>query len=361
MTTISDLPNDLVGEILSRVPITCLGAVRSTCKRWKALSEERILCKTEAKHQFLGFMMKKYKLCSLRFDLHGTFNEEEFVDPSVKEIDNKLLNQINISKVYQCDGLLLCVTKEDNARLVVWNPYLCQTRWIQPRRAYHGQDCYAIGYDNNRKHKILRFLDCYDHSVKHTFAEYEIYDFSSSSWRVLDITPTCEIQVYQRGTCLKGNTYFFGQEKIVYQEDGEYPEPPENLICFDFTKESFGEFLPLPFLLYMFYDVGAFSCIGNEKLAALSHPEDISKVEIWVTSMIEPNAVSWNPFLVVDMSLRYGFYFRFSYGGGSFFIDEEKKVAVVIDYDASEMTRYEDEAYIIGENGSYVPTLAHIN
>ncbi|CAL9221516.1 unnamed protein product [Arabidopsis halleri] len=342
MKTISDLPRNLVGKILSMVPITCLGAVRCTCKGWNALSKVRILCKAETRHQFVGFMMKKYKLCSLcsmGFDLHGTFNEEgaeEFVYPSIKELGN-LFNQVKIARVFQCDGLLLCVTKEDNTRLVVWNPYL-------------GQISYAIGYDNNRNHKILRFVDIYDSEVKHKFLEYEIYDFSSNSWRVLDITPGWEIESYQRGASLKGNIYFIAKEKIIYEEDGEYPEPPDYLLCFDFTTESFGQFLPLPFEHYL-YDAGALSSLGEEKLAALFQSEDRSEVEIWVTTMIEPNAVSWNPFLKVDMKPHCSFGFHFHYDGGSFFIDEEKKVAVVIHFDASEMTRYEDAAYIIGENG----------
>ncbi|KAG7563929.1 F-box domain [Arabidopsis suecica] len=385
MTMMSDLLQDLVEEILYRVPITSLRAVRSTCKRWNTLSKDRILCKAEARHQFIGFMMKKYKLCSMRFDLHGTFNEEggdEFVDPSIKELGN-LFNQVKISRVFQCDGLLLCVTKEDNTRLVVWNPYLDQMRWIQPINTYHRFDRYAIGYDTNGKHKILRFLDDREIDRTHVFA-YEIYDFSSNSWRVLDITPGWEIESYQRGASLKGNTYFIAKEKQVFEEDGEYPEPPDYLLCFDFTTESFGQFLPLPFQ-HFFYDAGALSSLRDEKLAALFQSEDRSEVEIWVTTMIETNTVSWNPFLKVDMEPHYGLSFMFNYAGGSFFIDEEKKVAVVIHFDASETTRYKDAAYIIGENGyvkkvplggslnfsqyccplvccsSYVPSLVQIN
>ncbi|KAJ4891269.1 putative F-box protein [Raphanus sativus] len=173
MATISDLSCDLVEEILSRVPITCLGAVRSTCKRWNTLSKSRLLCKAESKQQFVRFMTKNSKLCSLRFNLH----KEGF---SVKEISDSF----GISKVLVCDGLLLCVTvtrdeKDEiiQQRLMVWNPYLGQTRWIQPARtAYHCEsDIYALGYDNNRcNHKILR------HSKK----ECEIYDFKSDSWRI---------------------------------------------------------------------------------------------------------------------------------------------------------------------------------
>ncbi|KAF2582776.1 hypothetical protein F2Q68_00003203 [Brassica cretica] len=84
-----------------------------------------------------------------------------------------------------------------------------------------------------------------------------------------------------------------------------------------------------------------------------------------------------------------GFEFQFHHYGASFFIDEEKKVAVVFQIDESEMPCY-DTAYLIGENGyfekvglgeadnhldsipmedycplvcscSYVPSLVHIN
>lgn len=51
----SDLPEDLVEpKILSRVPMTSL---RSTCKKWNALSKNKIFAKevVESKQEFLGF------------------------------------------------------------------------------------------------------------------------------------------------------------------------------------------------------------------------------------------------------------------------------------------------------------------
>ncbi|CAL9221522.1 unnamed protein product [Arabidopsis halleri] len=346
MTMMSDLSQVLVGKILSRVPITSLRAVRSTCKRWNALSKDAVLCKAEAMQPFLGFMMMDYKLCSIRFNIQGILNEdgEDFVDASIKEIGN-LINQVEISKVFHCDGLLLCVTR-DNTSLVVWNPYMCQTRWIQPRSAYHRLDRYAIGYDNNRNQKILRFLDHHGIDGTHLFG-YEIYDLKSNSWRVLDITPGWDIEFYQRGVSLKGNTYFFAKEKIVFGEYGEMPEPPDYLLCFDFTTESFGQYLPLPFEHYI-EDTGTLSYVKGEKLAALYQNMSTYELEIWVTSMIEPNVVSWRNLFKVDMKPHTGLGFQFEVESGSFFIDEEKKVAVVFDLDESQSYK---TAYIIGENG----------
>ena len=130
----------------------------------------------------------------MRFHLHG-------VGSSIKDIGN-LFNQVEICNIVHCDGLLLCVTKEDK-RLMVWNPYLGQTRCIQiqPVNNYYrleSSDKYAFGYDNkNHNPKILRFLDV---------NRYEIYDFSSNSWRILDIIPYDDIWYRGRGASLKGNT-----------------------------------------------------------------------------------------------------------------------------------------------------------
>jgi len=163
MTTMSDLSVDLVGEILSRVPLTSLSAVRCTCKSWNTLSKHQIFGKAElaATKQFLGFTVMDYKVCSLRFDLQGIRNDgDDFVDhgksglkirnKAVKKnhgnglhrktgrchiVERSELNQVEVYDVFHSDGLLLCVTK-DHWRLVVWNPYLGQIRWIRARKQF---------------------------------------------------------------------------------------------------------------------------------------------------------------------------------------------------------------------------------
>lgn len=76
------------------------------------------------------------------------------------------------------------------------------------------------------------------------------------------------------------------------------------------------------------------SCIRDEKLAvaALYQPYEQSNiVEIWITIKTDPNAVSWSQFLKVNMTLLNGFpgKSRDKFDARSFFIDEEKKFAVV--------------------------------
>lgn len=327
MATISDLSHDLVEEILYKLPITSLGAVRSTSNEWNHLSKNDILCKTETKQQFIGFLTKEHRLCSMRFSLHGDLSEEseEFVDPFIKEVRH-FFNQAEISKVFHCDGLLLCcVTKED--RVVVWNPYLGQTKWIEPIKSYQISDItYALGYVDDKKkrnHRILRFFNHFQF-VKNVYG-YEIFDFESNSWKVLDIRRSFwNIRFHPYGVPLKGNAYFLAKGQNVY------------LVCFDFARERFGPFHSLPFHSHPLHSV-TLSCVREEQLAVLFEPLKLPVIEIWVTTKIdEPNPIRWKKFLKVDISgLRL-------HSFGCFFIDQEKKVAVVFERSI---------AHIIGEKG----------
>ncbi|ESQ34170.1 hypothetical protein EUTSA_v10009944mg [Eutrema salsugineum] len=326
-TTIYDLGPDLVEEkILAKVPITSLRAVRSTCKLWHTLTKEWVLGRGAARQQFLGFMTLDLKVFSVRFNLCRKEEEEDLVDLSIKKVAS-LEQVLEISKVIHCDGLLLCLTED---------------KWIEPRTSFHTADRYALGYDknkNNHNHKILRFLDRNSDGFG-----YEIYDLSSGSWRVLDVS---------------GNTYFFAQEKDP-NSGGEWIQEIEDfLICFDFTTESFGQRLPLPFHSYTnphAWDVTVtLSCVRDEQLAVL-HNQDNMLVKV-----------------------------RFYLEAGSFFVDEEEKLAVVFDldrYEGTNIARYlticdfgeapnvDGEPYCVGDReycsalvcpSSYIPSLIRIN
>lgn len=322
-TAMCDLSWDLVEEILSRVPITSLRAVRSTCKRWNDLSKDprftKKHCSKEAK-EILVIMICDLRARLMSVNLH---NYKDLADPPVKQI-GKLNDQVEISKVFHCDGLLLCVI-ENNSRLMVLNPYLGQTKWIQNIQSPH--NILAIGYDSDENHKILR----YQYSKGHV--EYDIYDFKSSSWRGLGLATNHNIC---EGVNLKGDSYFIAQEQIWCQVE-------EYLICFDFTSERFGPLLHFPFRSHP-KDYVVLSVVREEKLAVLFHKYDAYEIGIWITTKIEANAVSWSNFLKVDMNDRSPF-------PGSFFIEEKNKVAMICDIGSKMWSK--DKAYMVGENGYY--------
>ncbi|XP_010513358.1 PREDICTED: F-box/kelch-repeat protein At3g13680-like [Camelina sativa] len=351
-STMLDVPEDLVEEILSRVPMTSLRSVRLSCKKWNALSKKRIVGKA-ATSQFLGFMTRDSRVCSLRLDLQGIRNDEGGDlggYPSIKQVS--LLNHIEVSQTFHCDGLLLCILK-DYSRLLVWNPYLGDTSWIQPRNDFDQYDWFALGYDKSRNHKILRIFDYY--RCGELVSGSEIYEFSSKSWRVLDVTPDWEIRSLtddRHGQSLNGNAYFCAEEKIIMQRG--VAETGEFLLCFDFTSERFGPRLSLPFYSSD-GEALSISCVRDEQLAVLHERWDI--MEIWVTNKIHHGQVSWSNFLEVDMTNVFTGRFLLHPCLRSFFIDEEERVAVVFDLvgDISTGNFCYQTAHIIGQDGYIKP------
>ncbi|KAJ4893815.1 F-box/kelch-repeat protein [Raphanus sativus] len=261
---ISDLPRDVAEEVLSWLPVTSLGGVRSTCKKWNTLTkDEGFIKKHLGKNQRRKVvMLLDYKVYLMSVDL--------LTPPSTERIGKLVsLNHkdpaaaadgVEISNIFHCDGLLLCITEYMTTEgVVVWNPYSGQTRWIEPRDSYN-----------------------------------KFGDLSSNSWKVVDVNPDWTLGYYHLGVSLKGNTYWLAEEKLSLVPGTEISDLRDFLLCFDFTKERFGPRLPLPF--HSFDEIVTISSVREEQLAVLYQEGGISPytVKIWISSKIEPNAVSWN-------------------------------------------------------------------
>ncbi|XP_010468394.1 PREDICTED: putative F-box/kelch-repeat protein At3g22870 [Camelina sativa] len=349
--TISHLPRDLLErEIFSKIPSKYVGAVRSTCKEWQTLIKSFMTMsfkiRNEAREEGESEMivLTDNNICLISFFLNGGDPYIEFKGKRVcLDKDSENSEQFMISKVFHCEGLLLCILKHDATKIMVWNPYCGQTWYIQPRFSYRaqGQDrfSYALGYcENNNRNKSFKFLRFIDY-VYEQFFWYEIYDFDSGLWTTLEITPHWQINFDDLGVSLKGNTYWLATRRNSFYLFVTH------IICFDFKTEKFG-----PLLLLPFHDkyqlptarnlMTSLSCVREEKLAALLYQNGL--VEVWITTRIEAEEVSWSKFLAVDV----GNCRHIGICKGSFFIDEVNKVAMIFDNDWKP-----DTFFVIGEAG----------
>ncbi|EFH60449.1 expressed protein [Arabidopsis lyrata subsp. lyrata] len=350
---LSDLPKDLAEEVLSKFPVTSLRRVRFTCKKWNTLSKDRSFTRKHIDKEEAKKRQKKEFHVVMMLDFRVSLFSLNLLKPNCVERLGQLISlddadQVDISNIFHCDGFLLCTTK-DMSRLVVWNPCVGQTIWIKPRKSFNKLDRYALGYDVMKNHKVLRFVDHCNYRTEPLLREFEIYSFESDSWKVLDVNPDWEVDFVHRGLSVDGNSYWFARDKVSIWGGGH----SYFLLCFDFTTERFGPRLAMPFQPF-FGDTVALSSVGDNQIAVLCQRSSSPyTLKIWISSKIEPNAVSWNKlFLKVDMKPLTGV--SFSYSGGSFFVDEEKKVAVVLDKKIGggfDPTR--NIAYIIGKEGYF--------
>ncbi|XP_019099769.1 PREDICTED: putative F-box protein At5g41510 [Camelina sativa] len=139
-----------------------------------------------------------------------------------------------------------------------------------------------------------------------------MYDFDSGLWTTLDVAPHWGIYCSSSSVSLKGNSYWCATER---SSEG----CKDRIICFDFTKERFGPLLPLPSCVRdRQYAYVHLSCVKEEKIAALFYHHYDFEFEIWITTKIEAETVSWSKFLRIDSELGIN-------SPDCFFIDEEKK------------------------------------
>ncbi|XP_018490295.1 putative F-box protein At3g17500 [Raphanus sativus] len=347
-----DLPWDLVLEILYRVPATSLGRLSFTCKRWNALFKDDEFIKKHldkaAKQRMVLMSIDSRKVCSMNVNLDGIHHDNS-VDPQTKLLNLKDFHcreQFKIYNIFHCDGLLLCITWDK--RLVVWNPCTGQIRWIPFCDRYKEHSEFALGYDNNKScqtYKILRC--CWDFlAAEPQDVDSGVYDFESHSWKDLnDVFPNNCRRIISKGVSLKGNIYW-----IANIDDEE-----DLLLSFDFSTEKYTclsirfwsghhDFIPT-----------TLSVVREERLVVLyssySHPR---KIEIWMTThdkIDQATLVSWSKFLSLEldennpqMDLSCDI---------TFFIDEEKKAAVLCDMECINK-RDTDMVYIVGEENRFM-------
>ncbi|CAG7876673.1 unnamed protein product [Brassica rapa] len=184
----SDLPPELIEEILSRVPASSLKPLRSSCKRWNTLFKDpRFAEKHFAKAQRNShvIILKELMFCPMmNVHLKVVLPSVEFKELGLEDFHSNKPQQVCISDCFHCDGFLLCITTDD--RLVVWNPCVGETRWIQYNNSYGGHSRFVLGYEKNKSGHTYKIMRYYWKHTETNGTVVEVYEFGSGSWRVLD-------------------------------------------------------------------------------------------------------------------------------------------------------------------------------
>ncbi|XP_002883624.2 putative F-box protein At4g10190 [Arabidopsis lyrata subsp. lyrata] len=305
------LPEDLVVEILSRVPLTSLARLRWACKGWNDLIKDKILAMKPS--QIIVLIDSRVYLASV--DMHKIDNNKVNLTSqfSLKDpLSHNFSEEVDIQNVFHCDGLL-CTTKDD--RLVVWNPLSRETRWIQPRSTNKEFEYFALGISSSNKYKILRIV--HTGKTHPGLLEFEIYDFTSNSWKVISesrdwlkpLWKSCVMSV-------NGNIYW-----LAFREgDGIF------LQSFDFSTERFRR-VSLPGDHHYYNILSLAVTREKQQLCLLTQDRQVPANNVWIATKIESKrAASWIKFLSFDLpNFHHPFHFC---SPMNFLVDRENKVLV---------------------------------
>ncbi|KAM0956031.1 hypothetical protein ACFX2A_024857 [Malus domestica] len=268
--------NDIIIEILSRLPVRSLLQFRCVCKSWRALISNPHFVTKHLSHAVLTCMNNTRTftlfISSTRIHsiVHIALNDQQsdsHVRVTVKELDFPvMIPDIVLTRIVgSCNGLI-CLEVNCN-KIIIWNPCTGQSK-VLPKPLYSGSLFYGFGYDSTTDdYKVIRG------SSKTTLGSKEVtiqvFSLKSDSWRSADDDHGNYIHLEGKGCFLNGALHWVEVSMVA-----------SRILSFDLAEEKFKEKLPLPYLgnkNCVFVGVG----VSKNCLFVYSYPLEMD-LRIWV-------------------------------------------------------------------------------
>jgi F-box interacting protein len=239
------LQEDLIVEILLRVPARSLLPMKCVCKLWKTLISDPQF----AKSHLLRLNSTAYPHLVSRHESSRTiigYNVEPLLEDHLNRIepDFKTMRH-NYLIIGSCNGLL-CLLQYNLNFVILWNPFLNMKSHASPTLVSHyGENdhisYYGFGYDQvNLRYKVL--IACINID---DFSEIvtRIYSSGENSWRTIQNFPG-DIDCFPSSDDKRVGKCVNGTLNWVVKKNG-FSSTQEIIISFDLEKETYGEvFLP---------------------------------------------------------------------------------------------------------------------
>ncbi|KAG2304211.1 hypothetical protein Bca4012_063121 [Brassica carinata] len=321
-----NLPWELILEILSHVPPKSLVRFRTISKQWNTIISDKAFIKNN-KTTFQFILATKSKIYGVR------------VNPKIEvtelTLDIPALESQSPRQLISCEGLLLCSVGKG---AVVWNPYLGQTRWIDPESNHPIIKFYGIGYDYDCRYKTLASYKKYWAPLTRTF--WKTHDFSSDGWN--DLHTMVLISGGSNSSTQKGGSITFRTTCGVSLNGTWYRIASYDktkylffLIYFDFSMEAFYKFCDLPCDDNHAQDTLVVGVFKGGRFSLLKQSHLTKKIQIWVTkNEIHKRGgenVEWINFMEVSAPNLPTLVQTRSYSQPSFFIDDKRLVVCSCD------------------------------
>ncbi|XP_050235710.1 F-box/kelch-repeat protein At3g06240-like isoform X1 [Mercurialis annua] len=235
------LPEEVIVEILSRLPVKSVLKFSSVCKLWNCVIRSPDFISTHTrnsnKHHNYMFLLHSYK-CRHQYSMHfdnKDFDEYLSVQP--------LFNQANVSEVVaSSNGLvcLFCVYKRnihihrDLYKFVIWNPsirkyFLLPEPSFRLRSNYSSTHSKLLGFGFDSRLNDYNFFVA-QYSVS-SVTQVALYSLNSNTWKkITNVPPINRVFYSNSSTFVLGRLFWHPYEisrKLV--------------LVFDLIDETFGE------------------------------------------------------------------------------------------------------------------------
>ncbi|XP_059640111.1 putative F-box protein At5g52610 isoform X2 [Cornus florida] len=290
------IPDDVIIDILLRLPVKSLIRARAVCKNWYTIIKNTsFVAKHFNRHTNSGrLFVHRHDKISEKY-VFSLYPDQTLAGSSpvyqdlVVDMPDKLW-------VGACNGIL-CLSYHSR-RFALWNPATREYRSLPevprkfPPNVTSFQETFGFGLDPiTNDYKLVRIWNTADFIRGKMHGPYKVavYTLSTDSWRHLDVDlPYTWIDTPQTSTCINGVYYWSVSENFNHYL----------ILSFDMSNELFHDILDIP-------SSKPSSIVPyNNSLALIYIKEDKGGVDIWV--MREEGG--WTKQLTVEL-IRYPFGF----------------------------------------------------
>ncbi|XP_058210491.1 F-box/kelch-repeat protein At3g06240-like [Rhododendron vialii] len=210
-SSIFSIPNPILMEILSKLPITTIRNCRCVCSYFRNLISDP---------EFAQLHLPKSQP-------HLLYRGDECTDDTLF----KLNLPEGLEVLSSCNGLICLYLPRTYNPYYVWNPVVGERVIVpQTEKAFFGQCGSGFGFcSGTNQYKVLRFLTPSTGLIK---LEAEINTLGTDLWRRVGDAPLY-LHWYSGGCFLNGGLHW-----IVHDTENRF----ESMCCFDFGKERFQPF-----------------------------------------------------------------------------------------------------------------------
>ncbi|XP_059639831.1 F-box/LRR-repeat/kelch-repeat protein At1g09650-like [Cornus florida] len=272
------LPEDVVIEILLRLPVESLIRARAVCKNWYTIIINPSFVTKHFNHH-----TNPDRLFVNHFDnISKKYFLSLYLDETLSASSAPVYQDVVVDMPYHLGVShykgILCLY--NHYRCALWNPATEEFRFLRvpplnfPPNVVIFQDAFGFGLDPiTNDYKVVWILDTAD-EVRHMMCDRKVavYTLSTDSWRYLDVDlPHSDIETPQSNTCINGVYHWL---TFVYKH---LPV----ILSFDMGNELFHEIRDVPILS----SVRAVLATYNNSLALISydcHSNFHPIVDIWV-------------------------------------------------------------------------------
>ncbi|KAK4259424.1 hypothetical protein QN277_005757 [Acacia crassicarpa] len=276
------LPDEIIQEILKRLPVRSLIRLQCVCKYWKNLikSPSPSFIDENLRHQNPSLLLWQRDIFG---PLRSQFRRSGPL--LLRSIDSEMhIGKVqsppllspwwNVCIVGSCNGLVCVGINESNmSAFLVWNPATGDARRIPRTKSYELDvwDCSGFGFSTiANDYKIVQV---YDEDAKARISSIEVYSLNTGSWKEIELGPIKDAIPYGESITFNGCIFWEGI-KVEEEEEGD---DDYLIVSFDIAKEVF-TFIP------GLREVGNIQLtVYNDKLAILSMTlQNYLHINLWV-------------------------------------------------------------------------------